>query len=485
MKDFLPENPVLPPLALYIDGAWTAGSSGKTLDIVNPSTGALLGKLPLASMEDLDQALAGASASFEAWRNSAPAARTAILVRAASLIRSQSRELAALTTLELGLRIADALVLVERAADVLEWDANEGRRLYGRVLPSEAGLRQMVVREAIGPVAAFSPWNGSVFTPCRKIGSALAAGCTLVLKAAEETPLSTIALVRLFEQAGVPKGVLNLVYGDPAMVSQRLIESPVIRMISFTGSVPVGKHLGGLAAKFLKPNVMELGGHAPVIVCADANIDHAVNRLVAAKFFSAGQVCFAPSRVYVERPVYEAFTQALVRKVSVLKVGDGLDSTVAMGPMANLKRLQGVNALIQDAVQRGAQLQCGGERIDSPGFFYAPTVLTAVPDTAAILCDEPFGPVLTIAPFDDLGDALREANSLAFGLAGYAFTRSAATADRIARSLECGMVGINSFGVSTHGMPFGGVKESGSGREGGIEGIASYTVAKTVTHLFD
>lgn len=476
--------PPLPALDLYIDGTWAPGSSGRVLDVLNPATEELLGQLPLASKDDLDRALASAAAAFPAWRDAAPARRTSILVRAAALVRANSQELARLTTLELGMRFADALVLVERAADVLEWDANEGRRLYGRVVPSEAGLRQMVVREAIGPVASFSPWNGSVFTPCRKIGSALAAGCTLILKAAEETPFSTIALVRLFEQAGVPPGVLHLVYGEPAMVSRHLIASPIVRMISFTGSVPVGRHLATMAAGLLKPSVMELGGHAPVIVCADADIDTAVERLAGSKYFNAGQVCFSPSRVYVERPVYESFVAKLTARAGRINVGNGMDASVAMGPLANLKRLQGVDALVQDAVGRGARLRCGGRRVDAPGFFYEPTVLSDVPGDAAVLHDEPFGPLLTVAPFDDLVEALRQANALSFGLASYAFTSSAATADLIARALDAGMVAINHFGVSTHGMPFGGVKESGSGREGGKEGIASYTVAKTVSHLF-
>jgi succinate-semialdehyde dehydrogenase/glutarate-semialdehyde dehydrogenase len=473
-----------PDLALFINGAWTTGSEGKFLDVRNPATEAVIGRLPMAGEGDIANAIAAAATSFGPWRDMGPARRTSILLKAASFIRRDSRQLAALTTLELGLPIRDAQVLMERSADVLEWDANEGRRLYGRVLPSEPGLRQMVLREAIGPAAAFSPWNGSIFTPCRKIGSALSAGCTLVLKAAEETPVSTIALVRLFEEAGVPAGVLNLVFGNPAAISQQLIESPDIRIVSFTGSVPVGRQLAVLAARHLKPAVMELGGHAPVIVCADANVEIAAERLVATKFFSAGQVCFSPSRVYVERSVYHAFVDSVAGKVAQIKLGDGFDESTRMGPMVSSRRLEAVHALVQEAVEKGGEICHGGRRRAGPGFYYEPTVLTGVPPNASVLREEPFGPVMTIAPFDDLAHAIRDANGLPYGLAAYAFTQSAAIADRLSRELECGMVGINSFGVSTHGMPFGGVKDSGSGREGGIEGISSYTVAKTVTHAF-
>lgn len=474
----------LPAMEQYIDGTWRLGRSDASLEIVDPATERRIGTLQYASDEDVELALGAAARHFGAWRDTFPAVRTGILVEAAQLVRRNAAYLAELTTLELGMRVTDARVLVERAADVLEWDANEGRRLYGRVVPSEAGVRRMVVREPIGPVAAFSPWNGSIFTPCRKIGSALGAGCTLILKAAEETPLSTIALVKLFEAAGVPKGVLNLVYGDPSAISKQLIESPIIRMISFTGSVPIGKRLTGMAAPYLKPTLMELGGHAPVIVCRDADPAVAAERLVAAKFFNAGQICFAPSRVFVDHHIAASFVAAVVERAQRIRAGSGFESTTDMGPMATLRRLCAVDALVTDAIDRGAQLRTGGRRLESAGWFYPATVLEDVPREARLLQDEPFGPVLAINRFRHLDEALFEANSLPYGLAAYAFTDSAATADRITRALECGMVGINTFGVSTHGMPFGGVKESGSGREGGMEGIASHTIVKTVTHAF-
>lgn len=476
---------VLPPAELYIDGVWVVGTSGRSYDVVNPADDCLLGRLPLAGTDDLDRAISAANRAFPAWRNTAPAIRTAILVRAGRLIRRDAGALARLTTLELGLPLRDALALVTRAAEVLEWDANEGRRLYGRIIPSAAGFHQSVVREPFGPVAAFAPWNGSVFTPCRKIGSALAAGCTIVLKPAEETPFSAIALVRLFEEAGVPPGVINLIYGEPANVSRQLIQSPLIRFVTFTGSVPVGKHLARLAAAEMKPTIMELGGHAPVIICADADVEAAAERLVDAKYFSAGQVCLAPSRVLVEDAVHDAVVEKVVERVERIRLGNGLDPDVAMGPLANHRRLEAVEALVQDAKERGATLKAGGQRVGNAGCFYPATVLTNVPEDTRILREEPFGPVLAINRVSNIDKALQIANSLPFGLAAYAFTRSSANADRISRGLDCGVVGINHFGVSIHGLPFGGVKDSGHGREGGTEGVIGYTYAKAISHRFD
>jgi len=475
--------PSLPDLGLYINGRWTSGTSGKTVDVFNPATGQLLNKLPLASAADLDAAIVAASAAFETWRDTAPLERTKMLTHAARLIRERSNELAGLTTLEMGMRFPEALVLVMRAADVLEWDANEGRRLYGRILPSQFGLVQSIIREPIGPVASFSPWNGSIFTPCRKIGSALASGCTLILKAAEETPHTAVALVRIFEEVGVPAGVLNLVFGNPAEVSEKLINAPEIRLVTFTGSVPIGRHLSMMAANKLKPTVMELGGHSPIIVCGDADIEDAATKLAATKYFGAGQICQAPSRVFVDSAVYDTFAKLLTDKVKTIRVGNGLDEATEMGPLFSPKRLAAVSDLIDQAVSQGAQVLAGGHRIEAPGNFYEPTILADVPQSADILRDEPFGPVLALAKFNDLDEAIKAANAVDYGLAAYVFTRSASTANLLSRRLQCGMVGINHFGVSTDGMPFGGVKDSGFGREGGVEGILNYTIAKTISHM--
>lgn len=469
-------------IELFIGGHWAKGADGKFRDIVNPSTGAVIGQLPLASEADVSRALEAARSGFATWRDVDPRERTGILLRAAELIRKNSDVLGRLTTLEEGMRLNDAVALAVRGADILEWEANEGRRVYGRVIPSRNGVREIVMRQPVGPVAAFSPWNGSVFTPCRKIGGALAAGCSIILKAAEETPASTMALVKLFEQAGVPPGVLNLIFGDPEALSRQLISSPVIRLVTFTGSIPIGKHLAQLASSFMKPTIMELGGHSPVIICEDADIAAACSLTVAAKFNNAGQVCIAPSRVFVHDSVYAEFIRQFVDKAASIRLGDGFDPDAGMGPLASERRLHAVSSIVDDAVTRGATLCCGGKRIGTKGFFYAPTVLADVPEQTRILREEPFGPVITVAAYSKLDAVVEVANSLPYGLAGYVFTKSAALADRLALDLECGAVGINHFGVSADGLPFGGVKESGIGREGGIEGVMGYTIAKTISH---
>lgn len=476
-------TPNLPELKLFIDGRWIAGASGNSLDVFNPATGERLNQLPLASTADVDRAISAAATAFETWRDTAPLERTKLITAAARIVRERCDELAGLTTLEMGMRFADAKVLVMRAADILDWDANEGRRLYGRILPAQFGLTQTILREPIGPVASFAPWNGSIFTPCRKIGSALAAGCTLILKAAEETPHTAVALVKIFEEVGVPSGVLNLVFGNPAEVSERLIQAPEIRLVTFTGSVPIGKHLAKMAAGYLKPSVMELGGHSPVIVCDDADLADAANKLIASKYFGAGQVCQAPSRVFVQSSVYDAFASMLVERVKSIRVGNGLDDDTTMGPLFNQRRLSAVSGLIDQAIAQGAKALIGANRLEGPGNFYAPTILQNVPATADILHYEPFGPVMTLAKFEQLPEVIKAANSVEYGLGAFVFTRSASRANLLSRRLQCGMVGINHFGVSTDGMPFGGVKDSGFGREGGVEGILNYTIAKTISHL--
>lgn len=471
-----------PQLKLYIGGEWLP-DTGSSLEVINPADECVLGVLPVAGRRELDAAVLAADKGLRLWSRTAPAARTAILLKAAAILRDRIDDIAPLATLEEGQPIADARSYLLRGAEIIEWDANEGRRVYGRVIPSEPGLRQMVIHEPVGVVAALTPWNAPVFTPCRKIASALSAGCSLILKAAEETPAATIALVQCFADAGVPAGVLNLVFGDPAYISEHLIAAPAVRLISFTGSVPVGKRLAQLAAKVMKPTIMELGGHAPAIVCADADVKAAADKIAAAKYRNAGQACIAPTRIYVHASVFERFVERFVENARKIKVGPGFDSGVGMGPLANGRRLIAVESLVNDAVERGARAACGGKRMMGRGYYYPPTVLLDVPDDARILHEEPFGPIATIAAFSNLEDVIARANALAYGLAGYAFTRCAATADKLASELECGAIAINHLTVSTHGIPFGGVKESGLGREGGVEGVAGYTVTKTITHL--
>jgi len=473
-----------PDIKFFIDGEWTLGSPAATKfqEIINPSDESVLGQLPIATPSITSAALAAAYAGQEKWRNINPARRAEVVFGASRLLRERVETIASLSACELGTPIKDARNYVLRAADILEWDAAEGRRLYGRVVPSDPGLRQMVVPEPIGVVAAFTPWNAPVLTPCRKIGSALAAGCSIIMKAAEETPACAMAVVQAFVDAGAPPGVIGLLFGDPGRVSEQLIAAPQVRMVTFTGSVPIGKHLAQLAAREMKPVLMELGGHAPVIVCEDADIEQAVARCVPAKFRNGGQACIAPTRFFVHDAVYQRFASALVDATKSLKIGAPFDDDVAVGPLANPRRLNAVDALVRDAVARGARLLCGGHHINKPGYFFEPTVLADIPHDARVLNEEPFGPIACLMTYKDLHEVVRHANALPYGLAGYVFTRDAARADFLSRALECGAVAINHLTVSTTGIPFGGVKESGYGREGGTEGVRSYTVAKTITH---
>jgi len=468
----------------YIDGEWIRGSGKGIRQIVNPANNTVIGELREAAVEDLDRALEAAQKGFELWRATAPIQRAGILQRAAQLLRERNDEITRLACLEEGQPFEEGKSYVLRGAEVIEWDAAEGRRVYGRIIPSDPGMKVLATREPIGVVAAFTPWNAPVFTPCRKLGSVLAAGCGLIIKGAEETPASTAALVRVFVDAGVPPGVINLVYGNPEMISSYLIRSPIVRLVTFTGSVNVGKRLASMAAAEMKPSVMELGGHAPVIVCEDADIDDAAAKLAFVKYRNAGQACLCPSRFWVADAVYDRFVELFATYARRLKVGPAFEPDTRMGPLANCRRLEAVRSLVDDAVAHGATIHTGGKRIGSEGCFFEPTVLGDVPYTARIHREEPFGPVAVINRFSDLEAVLRQANALPLGLAAYVFTRSSKIADWLADRLQCGTVGINHMTVSTSGVPFGGVKDSGFGREGGIEGVAGYTVIKTVSHLY-
>lgn len=473
-----------PELAMFIDGRWTLGSSGRSEPVINPATEEVLGRVPHASRDDLDRALAAAARGFELWRDTPIEARTRILMTAARLVRERSQDIASIMTREQGKALSEAKGEVLRAAGIIQWDAEEGRRAYGRVIPVDAQSEIMVLRQPVGPVAAFTPWNFPAGSPLRKIAAALAAGCSIILKASEEVPGTVCTIVRCFEEAGVPPGVLNLVFGVPAEISEQLIASPIIRFVAFTGSVPVGKHLAGLAAAVMKSNVMELGGHAPVIVCEDADPVQAARASAAGKFINAGQVCTSPSRFLVHQSVYERFVSAFVEAAKSVIVGEGLEPNTQMGPLANERRLKAVESLVSDAVERGAKVLCGGRRLGTRGFFYAPTVLADVPDAAEIMSVEPFGPIAPIRPFMDLDEAIAYANRLPYGLAAYGFTRSSTTANRLSRRLEAGIMSINHVGGSVVEAPSGGVKESGYGREGGHEGLEGYLVTKRVSHKY-
>jgi succinate-semialdehyde dehydrogenase / glutarate-semialdehyde dehydrogenase len=471
-----------PPVALYIDGEWTEGKSGRGDDVINPATGQAIGRVPFAAAEDTDRAIAAAAAAFGAWRDAGPDGRAPVLRRAAALIHERAAQIGRVMTLEGGKPLAEATGEAHRAAAQLEFYLEEVRRCYGRVIPSGTDQVLSVRQTPAGPVGAFVPWNFPVGGPMRKIAAALAAGCTIVIKPSEEVPATACLLAQAFADAGLPPGALNVLFGVPDEISRRIIADPAIRLVAFTGSIPVGKHIAGLAAAAMKPTIMELGGHAPVIVCADTDPVAAARSSVRAKVLGSGQVCTSPSRFLVHRSVLPGFTDAFVAAMAAVKVGDGLADGVEMGPLSSARRRDAVHALVTDATQRGARVLTGGEPLPGPGFFYPPTVLTDVPGDAEMLHTEPFGPVAPITGFDDLDQALAVANSLPYGLAAYGFTDSAATAEKLVNGFEAGILSINHCGGSVPNAPSGGVKDSGYGREGGTEGLAGYLVTKRVSH---
>ena len=474
--------PGYPQLAMYIDGEWTQGSGVRREAVINPATEEILGQVPLAESEDLDRALAAADRGWKVWRDTPVMRRSAILHAAADLIRERAAEIGRTMTLEQGKPLTESKGEAERVALHLDWDTEEGRRAYGRIIPTGPGESLRVIREGIGPVAAFTPWNFPIGGPNRKIAAALAAGCSIVIKASEEVPATACLLVKCFEDAGMPAGVLNLVFGVPAEVSEHLIASPIIRFVAFTGSVPVGKLLAAKAGSVMKPAIMELGGHAPVIVCDDVDPVAAAISSVRGKFANAGQVCTSPSRFYVHESLHDRYVEAFVKATEAIKVGNGLDEGVKMGPMANARRREAVHRLVTDAREGGAQVLTGGEPLAGPGFFYAPTVLIDLPENARILAEEPFGPIAPILPFSDLDEVMERANALPYGLAAYGFTHRADTAEYLVSRFEAGILSINHVGGSVPFAPSGGFKESGYGREGGSEGLDGYLVTKRVSH---
>ncbi len=467
---------------LFIDGQWQEAEGGRTQPVRNPATGEAIGRVAHASIADLERARAAAQQGFETWRDLLPVERSRIMRNAAALLRERAAEIAPLLTQEQGKPLAEAKVEIASAADITDWFADEGLRVYGRIVPSRVNLniRQMVLNDPVGPVAAFTPWNFPINQIVRKIGPALAAGCSVLVKAPEETPAAPAAFIRAFADAGLPPGVLGLVYGDPAEISNHLIPHPVIRKITFTGSTPVGKQLAALAGQHMKRVTMELGGHAPVIVAEDADVTLAVKAAGAATFRNAGPVCISPTRFLVHERVVGDFAEALAAHAKGLKVGDGLADGTQMGPLANPRRVTALQALTQDAVQHGAKLVTGGQRLGDTGNFWQPTVLLDVPLEAKVFNEEPFGPVAAIRPFSTLEAAIAEANRLPYGLAAYGFTRSLKNADLLARRVESGMLWINMPALPSAEMPFGGVKDSGYGSEGGPEAVQAYLNPRAV-----
>jgi succinate-semialdehyde dehydrogenase/glutarate-semialdehyde dehydrogenase len=469
-------------LQLYIDGEWLNGASRKGEEVLNPATGKSLGTLPHATKADLDRALDAADKGFAMWRATTAYDRAKVLRKAADLVRERADHIARVMVQEQGKPLAEAKGEVIATADIIDWMAEEGRRAYGRIVPGRGkNVRQLVTQEPVGVVAAFTPWNFPTLTPVRKIAGALAAGCSLILKAAEETPGACVELVKCFHDAGVPKGVLNLVFGVPSEVSEHLIGSDIVRKISFTGSIPVGKHLAGLAAKGMKRATMELGGHSPVVVFGDADPEKTADTIAAFKFRNAGQVCISPTRFYVQDGVYDRFLSRFTEYAKNIKLGDGLEQGTTMGPLANPRRLDAMEAIVQDTKSSGGKIVTGGTRHGNQGNFFEPTVITDVPDDSKIMTEEPFGPVAPIVRFKTFDEVVERANSLPFGLAAYAFTTNAQTATMIGDAIQSGMVGVNSVAISTPETPFGGIKESGYGQEGGIEGLEAYTNRKFIS----
>lgn len=469
-----------PELRLYIDGQWR--QSAETLPVLNPADESVLGALPVAGRNDLDDALGAAVRGQRIWSRTSPVKRSQVILKAAALMRERVEEIARAITLEHGKPLAQARLEIERGCEFFEWDAAEGMRTYGRVIPSEPNIRYVVLHQPIGSVAAFSPWNFPLSQPSRKVAGALAAGCSIILKAAEETPAGAMHIARAFHDAGLPAGVLNLVFGRPAQISEHLIPQEPIRLVAFTGSTTVGKHLTGLAARHMKPVLMELGGHAPVIVCDDVDPIAAARISAVRKARNAGQVCTSPTRFFVHEKLYSAFTAAFVATARAIQIGNGLDPAVQMGPVANHRRIDALEALVADAEAKGAGLLAGGRRLSSRGYFYPVTVLADVPEDARAMREEPFGPLALINSVRSLDEAIEKANSLPVGLAAYAFTHSAHNVYRLSEEIEAGNLSINTLEASVAETPFGGVKESGRGREGGAEGLSNYTIVKNVSH---
>ncbi len=472
-----------PELALHVAGEWLTRASGGERAVVNPADESLLAMLPLAGTAELQAAAESSQRGFAQWRARSALQRCTILRAATDLMRERAGDIAHILTLEQGKPLAEALREVTLSADIIDFQAEEAKRLYGRTVPPRVPriLSQTVLRQPVGPAAAFTAWNFPFNLPARKIGSALAAGCSVVVKPAEETPGSCIALVRCLLDAGVPPDALNLVCGEPAQVSSLLIAHPAIRHVSFTGSAAVGKHLGELCARGVKRFTPELGGHAPVIVCEDADFDFSLKNSVVAKYRNAGQICASPIRFYVHRRHFAAWSRAFAGAAGALRLGPGLDAQTQMGPLSHARRIDAMEQLVADALDQGARLLCGGRRLAQPGYFFEATVFADVPRSCSLARTEPFGPIATIEPFDTLDEAIARANDSLYGLGAYAFTRDLNTAHRLGEELEAGMVGINHFGISQPEMPFGGWKESGHGHEMGAEGLLHYTEIKTIT----
>jgi succinate-semialdehyde dehydrogenase/glutarate-semialdehyde dehydrogenase len=466
-------------LKLFINGSWRTGEGRDSFPVVNPVSGQPIAELPLATEADLDEALETAKAKYPEWRATDVDVRSAILHKTAKILKERAEEIGRTMTQEQGKPLAESKGEVLGAASLFDWYAEEIKRDYGRVLVRPPGSLSRVMHEPVGPVATFTPWNFPIYLLAKKVSAALAAGCSVISKPPEETPGNTLAIAEALDAAGLPKGVFQLVHGVPDMVSRKLIGSKIIRKVSFTGSIPVGKHLMKLAADNVTKITLELGGHAPVLIFDDCDVEKTLDMVVPQKFRNAGQVCVSPTRFYVQEGIYDAFVKGFAERTKRVKVGNGLDEGVKMGPLANTRRPEAIEALVNDARDKGAKVLAGGSRGDS-GFFFEPTLLADVPLEAEIMNNEPFGPVAVSRPFKDMDEAIEQANRLPYGLAAFAFTENGRRANLLGDAIEAGMVGINTFAISIADAPFGGVKESGFGSEGGKEGLETYQVVKAI-----
>lgn len=476
-------NSTYPDLQLYIDGQWR--KTADELPVVDPATEHEIGRLPHAEQRDLDDALESAEKGFRVWSKTPPAERANVLLKAAALMRERQDEIATTITAEHGKPLPQARLEVIRGCEFFEWDAGEATRTYGRVIPSAPGVRYIVHHQPIGTVLGLSPWNFPMSQPCRKVAGAIASGCSIILKAAEETPAGAMHIARALHDAGLPAGVLNLVFGTPADISDYLIRQEQVRLVAFTGSTAVGRHLTTLASQNMTPVLMELGGHAPVVVCEDSDVETAALSSAVRKMRNAGQVCTSPTRFFVQESVFDEYLDTFVRRAAETVVGNGFDQGIEMGPLANERRPPALAELVDDAVAKGADLMTGGHRMGDKGYFFEPTVLANVPDDARVMQEEPFGPLAVVNPVASIDEGIEKANSVPFGLAAYGFTNRADYADRLVEELEAGNVSINTLEASLPETPFGGVKDSGFGREGGTEGLHNYMVIKNVSHSIE
>ena len=469
-----------PSLHMLIDGEKVTGGGRRTFEVINPVTGDVLAELPLAEAADLDRALETAKKGFAIWRKAPAEERAAVLQGAARLMLERREEIARVAVMEQGKPLAEARIEVMMNVGLFNFYAGECYRLYGRELVRPAGMRSTVRHEPVGPVAAFAPWNFPIGNPGRKLGAPIAAGCSVIVKSAEETPASALAILQCLLDAGLPKEVAQAVFGVPDEVSRHLLASPIIRKLSFTGSTAVGKHLMKLSADNMLRTTMELGGHGPVLVFDDVDVDRVLDTAVPGKTRNCGQVCVSPTRFIVQEDVFERFRDGFVQRMEATKVGNGLEDGVQMGPMANPRRPEAMEKFIADATDKGAKLGTGGERIGNQGYFYKPTVLSEIPLEAEVMTEEPFGPLALINPFRSEDDMIAEANRLPYGLAGYAWTNDVKRQRRLADEIECGMVGINSHMIGGADSPLCGVKWSGHGSEDGPEGVLACMVTKAV-----